>query len=333
MAMGAASSVFAQLPVSTTPQNKKVVLEEYTGIHCGYCPDGHKIATNLYNADPNNVILVNVHAGGFATPSFGEPDFRTADGNSMNSTFGISAYPMGQVSRTAYSGTVNLSRGAWTNAANTIKSQSAYCNVAVQGTVDAVTRVLTVEAQVYYTANYLTIMLLENNVPGPQSDYGNYNPTNWNADGTYRHNHFLRKTITPSFGTPIGTTTSGSTFSTSLTYTVPAIFGTGSYTNTCMLGRLELVAFVNQNNTGNGQMIINGARGPLTISNISSSLDASPSAIAPDQMNCAGTIVNTDFNFANMGSSTITQAVFSINMNGGPPTTYTYNGSSSVNII
>lgn len=333
VAAGAVSSLFAQLPVSTSPQNKKAVIEEYTGIHCGYCPDGHKIANNIYTADPNNVIQVNIHAGGFASPSAGEPDFRTADGTSMNSTFGISAYPMGQINRTAYSGTVNLSRGSWNAAATTIKSQSAYCNVALQGTVDAVTRVLTVQAQVYYTANspvptnYLTIMLLENNVPGPQSDYGNYNPTNWNSDGTYKHNHFLRKTLTPTFGTPIATTTSGTTFSTTATYTVPVLFGAGSNTNTCMLGRLELVAFVNQANTGNGQQIINGARGPLTISNIPNARDIAPQGLAADAELCNGPLNNIKFSFTNNGSATVTAAVFSYNVNGGTPMTYTYTGS------
>jgi hypothetical protein len=346
LAMGAISSAFAQLPVSTTPQNRKVVLEEYTGIHCGYCPDGHKIAQNIYNADPNNVILVNVHAGGFATPSTGEPDFRSTDGTSMNSTFGISSYPSGQVNRnyfvgtssnptptTTATGTVTLNRGSWTGAANNIKTQSAYCNVAVQGTVDATTRVLTVQAQVYYTAsspvatNYLTIMLLENNVPGPQSDYGNYNPTNWNVDGTYKHNHFLRKTLTPTFGTPISTTSAGSTFSTTVTYTVPAVFGTGTFTNTCMLGRLELVAFVNQANTGNGQRIINGARGPLALTNIPNTLDAAPVNLLSDAEVCAGNLQNIKFKFNNNGSATITNAVFSYNINGGTPNTFTFTGS------
>ena len=32
---------FAQTFVSTTPENKNVVLEEFTGIYCGFCPDGH----------------------------------------------------------------------------------------------------------------------------------------------------------------------------------------------------------------------------------------------------------------------------------------------------
>jgi len=332
MAMGAMSSMFAQLPVSTAPQNKKAVLEEYTGIHCGYCPDGHKIATNIYNADPTNVFLVNVHAGGFATPSAGEPDFRTTDGTSMNSTFGITGYPTGQVNRTAYSGTVTLSRSAWTNAVNTIKSQAAYCNVAVQSTVNAVTRVITVQAQVYYTANspagtnYLTVMLLEDKVPGPQSDYGNYNPTNWNIDGTYNHNHMLRKTLTASFGNPITPTTAGSTFSTTLNYTIPAIYGAGSNTNTCMLGRLEVVAFVSQTNLSAGS-IINAARGPIVLTNIPNSLDAAPVSLISDAEVCAGTLGNIKFKFNNNGSSTVTNAVFSYNINGGAPMTYTYTGS------
>jgi len=33
--------------VSKTPENRKVILEEYTGINCGYCPDGHKRADSL----------------------------------------------------------------------------------------------------------------------------------------------------------------------------------------------------------------------------------------------------------------------------------------------
>jgi hypothetical protein len=332
LAMGAISSAFAQLPVSTAPQNKKAVLEEYTGIHCGYCPDGHKIATNIYNADPSNVILVNVHAGGFATPSAGEPDFRTTDGTTMNSSFGISAYPMGQVNRSAYSGTVTLNRGLWTAATNSVKAQSAYCNVAVQGSINATTRVITVQAQVYYTAsspaatNYLTVMLLEDKVPGPQTDYGNYNPTNWNLDGTYNHNHMLRKTLTASLGNAITPTTAGSTYSTTLTYTIPAIYGAGTNTNIAMLGRMEIVAFVSQTNTSGG-MIINAARGPIALTNIPNTLDAEPVSLMSDAEVCAGSLQNIKFKFNNQGSATVTNAVFSYNINGGAPMTYTYTGS------
>ena len=52
---------FAQTFVSTTPENKNVVLEEFTGIYCGFCPDGHVIGQGLHDANPNDVFLINIH--------------------------------------------------------------------------------------------------------------------------------------------------------------------------------------------------------------------------------------------------------------------------------
>ena len=40
----------AQLPVSTSAENKNAVLEEFTGIYCVYCPDGHKRANEIQSA-------------------------------------------------------------------------------------------------------------------------------------------------------------------------------------------------------------------------------------------------------------------------------------------
>ncbi len=77
-------SAFAQLPVSTTPQNRKVLLEEFTGIHCVWCPDGHKMANELKASKPaGSVVIANIHTGGYAQPQTGEPDFRTAEGNAI----------------------------------------------------------------------------------------------------------------------------------------------------------------------------------------------------------------------------------------------------------
>ncbi len=324
-------SIMAQLPVSTAPQNKKAVLEEFTGIHCGYCPDGHKIATNIYNADPNNVVLINIHTGGYASPGPGEPDFRTTDGNNIAAMpgMGITGYPTGDVNRTILSGTaMAMSRSLWSSAVNTIKSQPAYCNVALQGTIDVQTRILTVEAQVYYTANSptptnsLTIVLLENDIPGPQADYGNFNPTNWNPDGTYKHNHVLRKVITPTFGQSVSPTTAGSLYTTTVTYTVPTKYpATGTNTTSCLLGRLELAAFVTQTNS----LTINAARGPIYLTNIPNQRDIQPLNLTAENEVCAG-IINPKFWFINYGSDTVTTATFTYAVNGGAPSTYTWNG-------
>lgn len=354
LATGAVSSMFAQLPVSTAPQNKKAVLEEFTGVYCGYCPDGHFRANNIYLADPTNVVLINIHSGGYANVATGEPDLKTPAGNAIDPMTGMNilGYPAGDVNRTNFGNATTptlsqqtvtpwgmaQSRGTWATTVPTIKSQSAYCNVALQGTIDAQTRVLTVQAQVYYTANSpvatnsLNIVLLEDAITGPQHNYGSptpYNAANYNADGSYNHNHVLRTTLTGNFGVPVSPTTMGSTYNGTFTYTIPATMGASGKTTQVLLGRLKLAAFVTQTNT----LTINAAHGPLVITNYANSLDIAPSNITTtdgsflsDPAVCTGPL-KTNFKFVNNGSTTVTQAVFSYNVNGGAPQTYTWTGN------
>ena len=72
---------YSQTFVSTLPENKNVVLEEFTGIYCTFCPDGHVQAQAIYNQNPNDVVLINIHTGGYASPNAGDPDFQTQFGS------------------------------------------------------------------------------------------------------------------------------------------------------------------------------------------------------------------------------------------------------------
>ncbi len=67
----------AQRPVSTALQPRKVVIEQFTGIRCSTCPNGHRIADSLKAVKPaGSVLLVNLHTGAPAAPYTGDPDFR-----------------------------------------------------------------------------------------------------------------------------------------------------------------------------------------------------------------------------------------------------------------
>lgn len=327
--------MFAQLPVSTAAQNKKIVLEEYTGIYCGYCPDGHSIANTIYANNPGNCVLINIHTGGYATVAAGEPDLTTTIGTAIGNMtgMGITGYPAGDVNRTVLTGTVmSAGRGSWTSMGNTVKAQAAYCNVAVEGSVDAATRVLTYTAQVYYTANSpattnsLTVMLLEDKVLGPQHNYGSpyYNAANYNADGSYNHNHVLRKGLTAgNFGITIPVTTAGTTFTTSGTYTIPATYGASGKTNPCMLGNIELAAFVTQTNS----LTINGANGPINITNVANTNDAGVSSLVADAETCAGNLQPMKFNLVNNGSANMTSASITYSVSGGTAMNYNFSGN------
>ena len=60
----------AQQFVSTEPSNKNVIIEEFTGRNCGYCPDGHAIANQICANNPGRVWAVNIHTGGFSPTSY-----------------------------------------------------------------------------------------------------------------------------------------------------------------------------------------------------------------------------------------------------------------------
>ncbi|MFM1876722.1 MAG: hypothetical protein RL266_2459, partial [Bacteroidota bacterium] len=96
-AFGLAS--YAQTFVSTSPENRNVVLEEFTGIYCTFCPDGHRLAQQLHDNNPNDVVLVNVHTGGYAQPSGNDPDFQTSFGAALANQSGLCGYPAGTVNR------------------------------------------------------------------------------------------------------------------------------------------------------------------------------------------------------------------------------------------
>lgn len=198
------------------------VLEEFTGVNCGYCPEGHVIANDLYSNNPGRVVLINIHAGAFADPSAGQPDFRTAYGEAFANEFGVTGYPSGVVQRNNFGSGVAMNRGEWTAAAEEVFTWSSPMNVGFTSSFDAGTRELTVNVELYYTgtvdvsSNFIHVAFLENGYIGYQSDYGNGSQQN------YTHNHILREMMTGQWGDEVTTVTPGTLVERTYTYTVPA---------------------------------------------------------------------------------------------------------------
>ncbi len=321
----------AQLPVSTTAQNRKVVLEEFTGIHCVYCPDGHKRANDLKAAKPaGSVMLVNIHTGGFATPSASEPDFRTNEGNAIAAIPGmaITGYPTGSINRHLFTGQTGfaLNRGQWSAYADSILATPSYVNVALQGTLDVTNRMLTVNVEAYYTGtttapNNLTVMLLEDNVSGPQTGASSFYPSQINPiDNSYTHNHLLRRVLNASpLGEVITTTTLGTTVTKTYTYSVPPQF----INNPSYLGNLQIVAFMAEGSSE----IVTGAYGPVALTGFPGTTDAQVmNNVQVDKEVCAGNLTPL-VRLYNNGSAPITAATVKAGVNGGTQTTATFSGS------
>jgi hypothetical protein len=311
-----ASTAIAQTIVSTTPENKKVILEEFTGINCVFCPDGHAIARNIQNNNPGNVFLVNIHAGGFATPNGNQPDFRTSEGNGIRAFFGANFYPSGMINRHAFAGGTVLSRTAWTSSANQILGESSYLNMAVEADIDVQTNEITVHVEAYYTANSpvstnkLNVALLQNNTLGPQ--------TGGNMGNEYVHMHRLIDMITGQWGDDVTPTTTGTFIDRTYTMTIPADHNGVPI----KIEDLELVVFMAE---GNAEIISGNGTYP-TYSNFEFQNDITAKLIQeiPDQ---CGIDLAPIIEIQNTGENAITSLSIDYSINSGTVETYNWSGN------
>lgn len=227
---------FGQSLVSTTPENRTALLEDFTGIHCGYCPEGHVIMADLAAVHGDQLVNVGIHAGGYAVPSGSEPDFRTPDGDALDTFFPITGYPNGVINRRNYNNLLAMGRGAWEGAVNAALALPSPVNVGVESSFDGTE--LTVHVVAYYTANspggndYFSVFVKEDHLDGPQTDYANGNHTN------YDHMHVLRDYITDTWGEDLGSNpVAGETVERTYTFTVPTNWN---------MSNCKVVAFVSE---------------------------------------------------------------------------------------
>lgn len=213
--------------VSEEAQNRKIVLEEFTGINCGFCPAGHKIANDLLEQYGPDMFVINVHAGGYATPTAGQLDLRTDFGTALESNSGLEGYPAGSLNRHVFTGKATaMNRGDWTKYAPQVLQMASYVNVAAKGTLNWETRELNVTVQLYYTGNpttatnYLHIAVLQDNIIGTQSG-SSANPDQVLAGGKYVHHHALRHLITGQWGDTVNNVAQGGFREKTYTYRIP----------------------------------------------------------------------------------------------------------------
>lgn len=308
---GFAFQGMAQTFVSTEVQNRNPVLEEYTGLNCVYCPDGHKIAQEIKEDIPGTV-LINVHAGAFAAPGAGQPDFTTDFGEELATEFKVTGYPSGVLNRTT--GAIN--RGDWEDEAEDIADEESPVNVAIQTSMDFEKRELTVVAEVYYTddadetSNWLSVGLLQSNIPGHQTGSTNFNPDNVLDNGEYNHQHMLRDMISNKWGDKISETTMGSFFTKTYTYSVPDdVKDVRVFTQF-----LEVFAFVSEEKD---EEILTGVSQYVEVpEEMQGDLSMDNSALEPNSPDLCATDVAASIEVTNESDMTVTDFKIAVTFNG-----------------
>ena len=325
IALMAGLTGFAQITdtiVSMTPSNRNVLIEEYTGINCQFCPDGHRRANEIMAANPDRVSVINIHQGTYAANTY-----TTQFGNALANQTGLTGYPAGTVNRHVFSGSItDLSRDQWATAANQIMNMSSPVNIAAEGTLDMSTRSLSLRVQLYYTgtqtitSNMLNIAITQDNVLGSQVGASTYNPAQV-INGQYNHMHMLRHLITGQWGETIDDIAQGTLLERTYEYVIPEQLGSPNAID-ALLEDLHFIAFVCEGH----QEVLTSIEIPVERVNLPEIAGRLANVTSIPSLTCADE-ADAYFEFVNQGSEVLTALNYTYSING---TTQTATWSGNV---
>lgn len=181
-------------------QDRRVLIEEFTGVRCVQCPQGSLEIQSLKAIHGERLVAVSIHAKSWAEPyDQSQYDFRTEEGENLINFLGLpQGFPTGVVNRKLFSGQADLQlegAAAWAGHIAAELEEKAIIGIDINNSWDADNRLLKVNVagkaieRISRPVN-LTILITESNIVDTQKVPG---------DGIiddYVHNHVLRKTIT-----------------------------------------------------------------------------------------------------------------------------------------
>ncbi len=200
-------------PSGFTGSTNKVLIEDFTGHRCGNCPRAHEKAASLKATYGENVVVVAIHAGGFAqlVPVLGyDYDFRTPMGTELEAYYqadALTGLPIGLVGRRLWGGSALTRYADWGTDVGAVLAETPKMRMEVASAYDPSTRnlLLSVDLEYFITGNanhHIVAIITEDSIISQQEDYSLTNPSHIED---YVHMHVLRGAITPggTWGTPV----------------------------------------------------------------------------------------------------------------------------------
>ncbi|HXC04119.1 MAG TPA: Omp28-related outer membrane protein [Bacteroidia bacterium] len=236
LACGVIVNTYAQAP-------RKVVVEDYTGIWCGWCPNGRTASEHLMSTFGSQVICMGVHSSDAL--STGYPD------NIVNG-MQVPGFPMGSIDRhndPSVGGGIFQGCGAtpacsdWDQSVTDRLNTTAPLSVSITSTYNSFTRAMTATVTANFVASAsgnmnINCVLVEDSIEtdGQQHNYmtdntyGNFVGWEWYGKGnpitTYQQRDVARTNLSASIIGDAGviptSVSSGGNYSHSYTYTIPS---------------------------------------------------------------------------------------------------------------
>ncbi len=234
-------TISVPLDPSLSAQKRNVMVEDFTGVRCINCPDGHVIAESIINSySSGRVVVIAEHdtLGLLTGPYlFGHHDLRTKEAKDIIELLGgISSKPIGDIDRKLFTGetTIPVGSAKWVGyVAQEMLDSVPKVQMKMESQYDNANRILTLGVTLQFATPIsnnlnMSVMLTESGIIEPQLGGPNGGVTG--IDTFYVHQHVLRDMITPSIGmSVIGTKTPGHATKYVLPdYTIPASWNADS---------------------------------------------------------------------------------------------------------
>ena len=196
------NSTWTSISAPDNSETRFVLLEEFTGHKCTFCPRGTREIVRLDGELGDTLIPVGIHAGGFALPNIGASsyftDFRVEGGHgeTYNNLFQVSSYPSGVVSRLGNA----TGSDQWSIDINSLKNEKPKVALQMTNYYALIGQKPVIRSNISITwlktlpEDYnLQLYLLEDHIIDWQLDLGT-------DKSDYDHRHVLRKVINDTFG-------------------------------------------------------------------------------------------------------------------------------------
>lgn len=159
---------------------RKVLLEDYTGQQCGNCPAAAEVAETLKEQYGDKLVVLSVHAGFFARTSGTKfpTSYTTAASVEWDKTFiGTSGNPNGMVNRKNYkeNGLVTT-QSKWPTTVSLALQDIYFLDLYITPKYNTTSRALNTSVKAKFARKYsnntkLSVILAEDSIIGPQTDY------------------------------------------------------------------------------------------------------------------------------------------------------------------
>ena len=190
--------------------HRTILLEDFTGQACGFCPGAHVSIEELRDLYGDSFIPVAVHVAYQATYGNGHvPNIGTPVAQPYVDAFGEAPKPNGLLNRREVNGQLWIDKDAWATEMEPLLNLPKLMTLDGASTYDSGNGTVSINIEgaplTDLTGDHnLVIYLVEDHVIAPQLIYPDVHP-DYPAGGTiadYDHEHLLRDIVTDPWGEP-----------------------------------------------------------------------------------------------------------------------------------